>query len=309
MTQNPFDFSDLASTDAEIAAATRKGDSKRVVEFDCVECGGTGLWQSGRVNVHGNKNCWTCGGRGKVKTDPAKLKANRIKAAQKKTDTLEAFRAEHADVIAVIRGATEWSTFAESLYVQLASKVWSDKQLAAARSMAAKLVAKEQARKAQAVQQVAAAPVVDLSAIKAMFDAAVTNGYKAPKYRAEGLALSRAADHSSNPGCLYVKSLDSDEYLGKILPDLRFVAVRSAPASTEASLLAIAADPLGAAVRYGQRTGRCACCGRELTNDVSITRGIGPICADKWGLGDFVSALTKEEAKAELDALAKDLRK
>jgi hypothetical protein len=39
-----------------------------------------------------------------------------------------------------------------------------------------------------------------------------------------------------------------------------------------------------AAVRYGRQTGRCSCCGRELTNKASIDAGIGPICASKWGL-------------------------
>lgn len=32
---------------------------------------------------------------------------------------------------------------------------------------------------------------------------------------------------------------------------------------------------------YGHRTGRCCCCGRELTNETSITLGIGPICLAK----------------------------
>ena len=34
---------------------------------------------------------------------------------------------------------------------------------------------------------------------------------------------------------------------------------------------------------YGMRTGQCAICGLELTNGESIARGIGPICAEKWG--------------------------
>jgi hypothetical protein len=36
-------------------------------------------------------------------------------------------------------------------------------------------------------------------------------------------------------------------------------------------------------VAYGKRTGACSCCGRELTNGESIDRGIGPICAEKYG--------------------------
>lgn len=37
------------------------------------------------------------------------------------------------------------------------------------------------------------------------------------------------------------------------------------------------------AEKFGQRFGICAVCGRVLTNPKSITRGIGPVCADKLG--------------------------
>lgn len=30
-------------------------------------------------------------------------------------------------------------------------------------------------------------------------------------------------------------------------------------------------------------TGRCSCCGRELTDPTRVAMGIGPICAEKWG--------------------------
>ena len=35
-------------------------------------------------------------------------------------------------------------------------------------------------------------------------------------------------------------------------------------------LLKHGADPKQAAIRYGQKTGRCSCCGRELTKHTSI---------------------------------------
>lgn len=38
-----------------------------------------------------------------------------------------------------------------------------------------------------------------------------------------------------------------------------------------------------AATAYGKATGQCSCCGRELTNEESIARAIGPICLSKWG--------------------------
>lgn len=37
-----------------------------------------------------------------------------------------------------------------------------------------------------------------------------------------------------------------------------------------------------AAAQYGKITGICAMCGAKLTNEESIERGIGPICAEKF---------------------------
>ncbi|MEY3470016.1 MAG: Caulobacter phage CcrBL10, partial [Actinomycetota bacterium] len=50
------------------------------------------------------------------------------------------------------------------------------------------------------------------------------------------------------------------------------------------SVQSAAADPYAAAKLYGQNTGTCSCCGRELTNSLSISLGIGPICREKFGL-------------------------
>lgn len=36
--------------------------------------------------------------------------------------------------------------------------------------------------------------------------------------------------------------------------------------------------------RIGKRTGICCYCARELTHDISIGQGYGPVCADKFGL-------------------------
>lgn len=38
------------------------------------------------------------------------------------------------------------------------------------------------------------------------------------------------------------------------------------------------ADPIKAAGQYGIESGKCGCCGRELTDPDSIKIGIGPIC-------------------------------
>lgn len=38
-----------------------------------------------------------------------------------------------------------------------------------------------------------------------------------------------------------------------------------------------------AMVNHGKLTGYCSCCGRKLTNPISVERGIGPICAEGYG--------------------------
>lgn len=124
---------------------------------------------------------------------------------------------------------------------------------------------------------------VDLSRIREMFEVAVSNGHQKPVYRAEGLKISLAPATGRNAGALYVVMIDDDAYQGKV-DGVTFKAVREAAASTVDALHRIAANPMEAAVRYGQKTGKCSCCGRKLTNKVSIELGIGPICAETWGL-------------------------
>lgn len=45
----------------------------------------------------------------------------------------------------------------------------------------------------------------------------------------------------------------------------------------------INADPAGAIKLFGQQTGVCGVCGSPLTDPVSVSYGIGPVCRDKTG--------------------------
>lgn len=54
------------------------------------------------------------------------------------------------------------------------------------------------------------------------------------------------------------------------------------PAEIEA-IATVARDPLAAAIAHGRLTGHCAICGRLLVDPASVARGIGPICAEKFG--------------------------
>jgi hypothetical protein len=128
-----------------------------------------------------------------------------------------------------------------------------------------------------------AAATIEVGSVAAMqgaFATAIENGLKRPKMRLSGFVLKLAPATGRNKGAIYVTS--SDEYLGKIA-DGAFTPARDCPADKQAEIVAICADPLAAAVAYGRKTGECACCGRELTDPESIERGIGPICAEKYG--------------------------
>lgn len=281
---DPFDFLSLASTPEVVKAATTKPDLRQ--KFPCGQCAGTGVYRGARVHQE-KSHCFSCKGKGYFLTDPRKLadrKAKKIqKEAQTKADGIAAFREAQPEMFAELDKEYRWhegrNAFIASLAEQLFTKGFlTENQVAAWHRGKAKL---EALRAERAAEQKVASVEVDLSAIRAMFEKAVEGGYKKPIYRAEGLVINRAPDHGNNPGALYVKS-EAGDYFGKILGTV-YHPTRDGKAAG-ATLTAIASDPLAAALRYGQRTGRCACCGRELTKHSSIDLGIGPICKEKWGL-------------------------
>jgi hypothetical protein len=207
--------------------------------------------------------------------DRAKRLASKAAKLEK---TRRLFREEHPGLIEFLAANTHWSGFFYSLYEGY-QKYGSltDKQIAAIRSAQAKMAA----RKADKAAQEAVKIAIDLSAIANMFDAAASSGLKRPRYRAEGLTITPAGAASANPGALYVKR-DTGEYAGKVVNG-KFSPAYGAGDGIEAALIAIAADPKEAAIRWGRKTGSCSCCGRELTNHASVEAGVGPICAGKWG--------------------------
>jgi hypothetical protein len=199
-------------------------------------------------------------------------------------DFLDAINAPADDRVSrLVKGLREhvsWNDFASSLVQQYDRKrSLSDKQLDAAERMLAKIAA----TRAEKAARAAAAPSVDLTRVHAMFAKAMASGHKRPVYRAAGLALSLAPLSGRNAGSIYVKDDETGDYLGKVTEDLRFNPLRTAPEWAAEALSRIARDPSAAAVEYGRETGRCSCCGRELTNPDSIALGIGPICKDRWG--------------------------
>jgi DNA-directed RNA polymerase subunit RPC12/RpoP len=286
MGSDPFD--DFFTDPVELVAA--KG--KPAVEYKCGQCGGTGRWSGGR-NQYGNSDCHACKVKGFFKTSPKFRADTREKTATKKTDLLAAgiadFQAEYPESYSAMQKAfddMQHDRYADNFFVSLYGSLHkygslTPNQLGAMHRALVRKTEKDAAYQQSKVIRDEAALAVDLSSIKEMFDKAVANGYKRPAYRAEGLIINRAPDSGSNPGALYVKGADGT-YFGKVT-DLKFLGVRAATeAGVDAKLLTIAADPKAAAVAYGRQTGVCSCCGRTLTDPVSIALGIGPICAERW---------------------------
>ena len=171
-----------------------------------------------------------------------------------------------------LRTVTEWNAFARDILSDMkCGRVIVENRMSRAEVMMDKIEMKPKA----------STGTVDLTRITEMFQSAMAAGLKKPGYRAEGLKITLAPATGRNAGALYVVRESDDTYLGKIV-GTAYQSTSGGNALT--ALLKIAADPLGAAVEYGRETGRCACCGRELTNEESVELGIGPICRQRWSL-------------------------
>lgn len=276
-----LDWSDLETPIDQIEV--KHGGERE--QFPCQACGGSGLYRGVRVHQE-KRECFACRGRGYFLTSPQARAKAKASAQRRKAEGIAAVQLQNLKaaegLFDDLQGMADWNSFAASMVQQHGEgkRAWSEKQINAALAMVEKVEAK---RKARLEARAAEAVSVDLSPIATMFEAATDSGYKKPVYRAEGVVISKAPMHGANAGALYVKDSDG-EYLGKVA-DGKFWGIRGIDRATvEANLKTIAADPKEAAVRWGKKYGKCSCCGRDLTNKVSIELGIGPICAEKWGL-------------------------
>lgn len=84
-----------------------------------------------------------------------------------------------------------------------------------------------------------------------------------------------------NQGAIYVKDERDETYLGKI-KDGKFYRSRACSDEQYAAVIEACKAPEESAIAFGKKFGSCSCCGRVLTNDLSIELGIGPICRGKF---------------------------
>lgn len=286
--------SDLDAPGLEQAARSYLGDAATFARVtrqstapivDCPKCRGTGKFTTWSGRDGGN--CFKCDGSGKtrgLRTDAASVQRRERAAAsraersaaedQARTDWLLA----HSDVMDWIVERMERSDFARSLHdSRMRFGALTVNQVAAVRRCIEQDAERAKAREA-------AAPVVageGTSKLMAAFDAAKAAGLKSPKIRVGETQFSCAKVTSANAGCLYVKA--GETYLGKVTPAGKFFASRDCSPEQAAEVARVLIDPMGEAVAHGKRTGSCAICARELTDPVSVERGIGPICAERFG--------------------------
>lgn len=111
--------------------------------------------------------------------------------------------------------------------------------------------------------------------IAAAFASALAAGIKRPKMRI-GIFEFVTKPSTSTPRTIHVtrKGLMA----GRIV-DGEYIG----PETWRAALSELCADLRKAVVAHGNATGECSCCGRELSDPVSVRLGIGPVCADRWG--------------------------
>lgn len=265
----------------DVPALTGEVATTVLFKENCKKCRGTGKFVGYTGFTLGE--CFSCKGAGfhEFKTSPQyRLNARTSTAARKErqaTATIDAFAAQNpAEHAWMVKTAPRFE-FAQSMLdavVKFGSL--TEKQLAAVQ----KCVAKDAERNVERAARVEAAPQIDISKIEVSFLKAVEAGIKRPKLRLAEFKFSPAPVTGNNAGAIYVKA--GETYLGKIAGGKLFKS-RDCDASTEASILVAAADPEAAAIAYGRQFGQCAICARELSNQESIDRGIGPICADKFG--------------------------
>jgi len=273
---------------AEVARAERAATT---YTENCPSCRGSGQFRSYSGRVVGD--CFKCKGKGtqtfKTSSEQrAKSQANAAAARDRKAASIGEqvalwIEANQQEAEWLRDASTKGFEFAVSMLDSL-NKYGSltERQEAAVRNATAKWLERKAHWAAERAERDAGAAVLTLEKIRTGFDSAV-RFLKRPKLRIAEIQFSLAPATGRNAGCIYVVRASDDTYLGKITQDDKFITSRDCTAADSETVARVAADPAAAATAHGHEFGQCSCCGRELTNPESVARGIGPICAERWG--------------------------
>lgn len=309
---NGDDLNDLLGNDVPAAPRALPTDAgltrirETVPQFveTCPSCRGTGRFVSYSGRPLGQ--CFKCKGKGSktFKTSSETRMQNRAKAATKAANAAqsnwEAFVAAHpAEAEVLTKGIAQ--TFGDGRWngicADIKGKVEKYGDLhEGTMAMLGRAVERAAARAAQKAQVAVQNEGFTFANLQAAFDAVRQRGAKKAQITIGELNISLAAGNGRNPGALYVKV--RGEYMGKIAADGRWFPGRDAHATIGTQLAEIDRDPQAAIkvdalararkIAEAELAGEqievpCGCCGILLTDPVSRERGIGPICAGKWG--------------------------
>ena len=291
-TFNATGFDDMADDLGAVYASTPIANAaKEVVYFEqnCPKCTGSGMYYG--ASRYGMQ-CFTCKGKGKLsfKTSPATRAKAKDSAKRRATAKVDAQATKVAEWKAANPAETAWMEssaprfeFAKSMLDAL-NKYGSltEKQMATVQRLTVQSAERQAQYQVERQAKAETAPQVSVEAIEVAFKTAKGAGIKFPKLRLEGFVFSPAGENSANAGAVYIKNKEDGVYLGKVMGGKLFTS-RDCTVEAKERIVAVATDPKQAAIAYGQKFGSCAVCGRALTDSESVDRGIGPICAGKYG--------------------------
>jgi hypothetical protein len=280
------------------AAAAFAPAVERVFTEPCSKCRGSGQWRPGYA-------CFACKGTGKLQfktsaEDRAKARGYAAKKAAAREQDKATWRVEHKaelDWLAAAANRQEWLAsqgkptwdFPVKLRESLGQYgTLTDGQVEALR----KCMARDAERAAQKAADAEKRSVaIDIAKIEEAF---ATARAKADRRGARGIWMrpltlrSGETDVTFNPGkpggkwegIIFAKS--GERQLGRIQGG-KYSPAFSCTEAEKSAVVDCASDPHKAAKAYGKAWSICTICGQTLTNDESIARGIGPICAEKYG--------------------------
>jgi len=301
---NPFDIfnDDLAAAGpaGKPMPSVAKAEAGEGFVEQCPKCRGTGRFMS-----YGGRNlgpCFACKGAGKntYKTSKADRAKSRDRAAAAKVSREHQIADAAAAWIAANPAEAKWLAdtgrrnierggsfnFPQDILNKLHQYgSLTDAQLAAVR----KLMARDTER---ATARAAAAPAVDATKIETAFaharEKAARPGQQGTFVKPLKLTSGDVTVHfkpgtpgSTWDGMLFAKTPD-DRKLGYIKGG-KFFRQFGCTEVEAAAVQELAANPQDGVLAYAKAWKACGICSRTLLNDESIARGIGPICASKYG--------------------------
>ena len=259
----------------------------------CPKCGGTGFWRGLR-----NRPCFACKGLGKrtFKTSPESRAKARARGAEKREERemdKAQWRVDHAAEIAWLTrakarndargGSFDWpAKLLEGLDQFGTLTPGQSAKVQELMERDAVRAAENRAQRSSAVDATKVQQAFAIAREKAARPGAVGSWTRPLKLRARDMDLSfRPGSIGSQwQDMIFVKA--GDKKLGSIKGGV-FVKRFECSDAEVAAVTEACSDPAQAAVAFGKAWGICTVCGRTLTNDGSIERGIGPICAENFG--------------------------